>query len=117
PGAGNDAANEAWILSMRQPATSPAPMVVVNQPNCFSSTGRVVISTPSGAGYSYSIDGVDYSNTWGVFSGMAPGMYPVTAKNGNCISPPFDVIIQPQPSMPTAPVVTVTQPDCSNPTG
>jgi gliding motility-associated-like protein len=59
-------------------------------------------------GISYSIDGTNYSNTNGVFSGLVPGNYNVTAKNSSgCISEPKPVEII---AAPTDPKLVVTNP-------
>ena len=94
-----------------------APMVTVTQPTCTLSTGSITITSPLGAGLSYSIDGVDYTNTTGVFTGLVFGNYSVTVKNANgCISTATIVSIN-NVTVPTAPAVTVTQPTCALPTG
>ena len=63
----------------------------------------------------YSIDGVDYSNTTGLFSNLDVGTYYVTAKSGSgCISPQTTAVVNP----PTpAPVIAVEQPNCTVGTG
>ena len=79
------------------PATSNIETVTVNplpvaptasataQPSCVVPTGTITVAAPTGM--NYSIDGVNYSNTSGVFSGVAVGVYSVTVKNGSgCIS-------------------------------
>ena len=42
-----------------------------------------VFTTGAPSGLFYSIDGVDYSNTTGLFTGLAPGTYPVSVMNTN----------------------------------
>ncbi len=42
-----------------------------------------VLTTGAPSGLFYSIDGSDYSNTTGVFTGLAPGIYTVSAMNIN----------------------------------
>src|SRR6185437_14840102 len=60
---------------------------VTAQPTCTVSTGTITITAPTGVGLSYSPDGVTYTNTTGIFSGMNAGNYNLTAKNVNgCIS-------------------------------
>jgi gliding motility-associated-like protein len=45
------------------------------------------VSSPIGSGLTYSIDGSTYTNTTGVFAGIASGSYTITVKNANgCIS-------------------------------
>jgi hypothetical protein len=79
------------------------PTISVVQPTCTSSTGSITV-TSSTTGLTFSIDGVNYSNTTGVFSGLVPGNYQVTAKNttGNTSSPVAVTIVS-SPSIPAAP--------------
>ncbi|MBW8332103.1 MAG: T9SS type A sorting domain-containing protein, partial [Prolixibacteraceae bacterium] len=57
-------------------------------------------------GMKYSINGTDYSNTNGIFTGVVPGSYTVTAKNlAGCVSPGTSVIINP-PTSHFAPVLS-----------
>lgn len=118
PGLPNGGANTSWIQLMRQQVSLTAPLINVTQPSCYSSTGSIIVTSPVGPGLFYSIDGSNYSNSFGVFTGLAAGSYPVTVKNSaGCISPITMAVINPQPSTPMAPTVAVTQPDCNNPTG
>ncbi len=65
------------------PAT---PDITVVQPTCING-GSITVTSPLGAGLSYSIDSIDYSNTSGSFTNVSPGTYGVTVKNTNgCIS-------------------------------
>lgn len=96
-------------------AVISTPIVTITQPTCNTSTGSFTVTSPVGAGLSYSIDGVDYSNTSGVFSNLAVGTYNVTAKNGSgCVSPQTTVLIN--SPVPT-PVIAVNQPNCTTATG
>ena len=57
------------------------------QPTCSVSTGTITITAPIGAGITYSIDGVTFTNITGIFSQVPAGTYTVTAKNQDgCIS-------------------------------
>jgi gliding motility-associated-like protein len=98
----------------------PAPTATATQPTCLAATGTISITTPAPAsGISYSINGTDYSNTSGVFPGLAPGNYNVTYKNSaGCTSAALNVIINSQPPTPAQPIASVSQqPDCSIITG
>jgi hypothetical protein len=55
-------------------------------------------------GLTFSIDGLTYTNTTGVFTGLSAGTYSVTAKNGaGCISlASADIVINAQPAAPTS---------------
>ena len=62
------------------------------------STGTITITAPLGAGITYSIDGITYTNTSGIFTLVPAGTYYVTAKSqGGCISPGSSVTINANP--------------------
>ncbi|MBD0725425.1 hypothetical protein B6A10_09565 [Flavobacterium sp. L1I52] len=67
----------------------PAPTASVTlQPTCLVNTGTITVTSPApAAGISYSRDGIDYSNTSGVFTLVPIGDYSITAKYpSGCIS-------------------------------
>ncbi|TRX06394.1 T9SS sorting signal type C domain-containing protein [Flavobacterium gawalongense] len=71
---------------------------VTLQPTCSTPTGTITITAPTAVGMTYSINGLTYTNTTGVFTSVAIGTYSVTAKNSSgCISPGTSVTIA-QPS-------------------
>jgi hypothetical protein len=93
----------------QQPEKPSLPVISLEQPDCSVPTGVIEIFSPKGTGYSYSIDGTDYTNVSGLFSSVAPGSYRVTAKNQTgCISTGTDVTINTQPLTPATPVITLT---------
>ncbi|MBO0952355.1 beta strand repeat-containing protein [Fibrella forsythiae] len=103
-----------------QPPTPVAPTATVTaQPSCTLSTGTITITAPTGTGLTYSINGTDYTNTTGTFTGVAPGSYSVTVRNSSgCTSAPTAVTVNAQPPTPVAPTATVsTQPSCTLATG
>ncbi len=105
------------VIVNSAPPTPSAPVVTITQPTCTTATGALTVTAPLGAGLSYSIDGLNYSNTTGIFTGLAAGTYNVSVKNSaGCISAVTSVIIT-AVSLPSAPVVTITQPTCSVSTG
>ena len=64
--------------------TSPSPPSIgLIQPSCTVSTGTITVLSPTGTGMTFCIDGLDYTNTTGVFTGVASGNYDVTAKNSD----------------------------------
>lgn len=64
-----------------------ATIVTLTQPSCSAETGTIEVTAPLGAGFSYSIDGVDFTNTTGLFTLVPAGDYTVTSKNADgCIS-------------------------------
>src|SRR5690606_26560675 len=81
------------IIVSDAPVTATASVTL--QPNCSISTGTITVSSVL-TGHFYSIDGLDYSNTDGIFSGLAPGSYNVTARNASgCVSSPTSVVVNP----------------------
>jgi polyisoprenoid-binding protein YceI len=96
----------------------PLTASVTDQPTCTLATGTITVSSPT-TGLTFSIDGINYSNTTGVFTGVAAGTYSVTSKSSsNMVSPAVSVTVLPQPPTPTAPTASVTvQPSCIISTG
>jgi len=96
-----------------------APTVTVTaQPSCTLATGTITITAPTGIGFSYSIDGITYTNTTGTFTGVVPGVYAVTDRNAlGCISTATSVTVAAQPPTPAAPTVSLIQPSCTLATG
>ncbi len=82
--------------------TIPAqPTLTVSQPTCSSATGTINISAPVGTGMTYSIDGTSYTNTNGIFTGVVPGSYNVTARSSaGCTSPIRIATVNDQPPTP-----------------
>jgi hypothetical protein len=75
------------------------PVTSLTQPTCTLATGTITITSPTGTGMTYSINGLTYTNTTGIFSGVASGPYSVTAKNASgCISPAASITINGQPT-------------------
>ncbi len=92
------------------------PVVTVVHPDCVVETGSITISNPLGAGFEYSINGVDYQPD-PVFENVEPGTYSVTAQHVSvpgCVSEPREVIIN---ASATTYTPTVIQPDCDSPLG
>jgi hypothetical protein len=52
------------IRSIRQPLAPAAPTATLTQPTCTTPTGTITITSPApAAGITYSIDGINYTNT------------------------------------------------------
>jgi gliding motility-associated-like protein len=87
------------------------------QPTCTNSSGYIVITSPLGTGFTYSIDGSNYTNTT-LFSALPAGIYFATAKNNvGCVSAPTQITINKAVAPPLSPLVSVVQPTCSTTTG
>ena len=64
----------ATQVILNTPATPAAPTASANaQPTCAVPTGTIIVTAPTGAGLTYSIDGTTYTNTTGIFTLVAPG--------------------------------------------
>ena len=96
---------------------STAVTATVTQPTCTNSSGYIVITAPLGTGFTYSVDGSNYTNTT-LFSALPAGIYYATAKNNfGCVSSPTPITINTAVAPPLSPLVTVTQPTCATATG
>src|SRR5678816_1115285 len=86
---------------------------------CIRDSSITVSAPAPAAGITYSIDGTDYTNTTGVFNGVAPGTYNVTVQNAaGCISSATTATINGAPAGPATPTVTTADPTtCATPTG
>jgi hypothetical protein len=94
-----------------------APTVILTQPACGLTTGTIAVTSPTGTGMTFSINGSTYTNTSGTFTGVTVGTYNVTAKNASgCTSPATSVTLNANP-LPAVPTVTLTQPTCGSTTG
>lgn len=85
------------------------PVVAITQPGCSVATGTITVTSPVGTGLSYSISGPSGSfQTSTSFAGLTPGDYTVIVKNEfDCIVSAASVAtINPQPVIPSAPVVS-----------
>ena len=75
-------------MTVNNPAPPAAPVIsVTTQATCAAPTGTVTVA-PVDPTLEYSIDGTNY-NTTGVFPGLAPNTYSVTARliaDNTCIS-------------------------------
>jgi len=78
----------------------PNPVATVTQPSCASATGTINVTSPIGAGLTYSIGGAYQSST--TFSGVLAGTYNVSVQNGaGCSSEETtSVTVNPQPIAP-----------------
>ena len=128
PGTYNVTYNDGTCISAALPVTiNPAPTAPAapaatptSPATCTDLTGTITVTAPAPAlaGITYSIDGVTYTNTTGVFTGIGPGTYNVTYNDGTCISAALPVTINPAPTAPAAPAATPAIPaTCTDLTG
>ncbi len=113
-----DCVSNASTFVVNPPSAAPAsPTVNKTDVSCTTSSGTINIIGPSGAGFTYSIDGTNFLST-NIFSNLSPNTYNVYVKNAaGCQSPPTNVVINPAPPTPLAPVLTITQPTCASSIG
>jgi gliding motility-associated-like protein len=116
----------ASVIINPQPAAPASPVIgTITQPTCTVSTGSVALSGLPATGswtITHNPGGVTTtgSGTNTTISGLASGTYTFTVTNASgCISTSSsDVVINPQPPVPAAPVIgAITQPICTIPTG
>ncbi|MBP6430974.1 MAG: gliding motility-associated C-terminal domain-containing protein [Ferruginibacter sp.] len=107
------------ILPNRVPVTirvqsTVAPAFTTTQTTCTVSTGSITITSPTGAGYQYCINGAN-CQTGLTFSNLSPNTYNITAINAlGCVSPITTVTINAPPPLPTAPTVVSPVLICAN---
>jgi gliding motility-associated-like protein len=101
-----------------KPIGPAAPSLNIIHPTCNLGTGTISISSPKNPGNTYSIDGVDYTNTSGLFTQVVAGTYNVTVKNSSgCISGASVAVVNQNPLTPQIPTIEVTNPLCPDKTG
>ena len=95
------------------PGAPAAPQVTVEQATCTVATGSVTVTSDK-TGLTFSSNGVDYTNTNGIFPNINAGAtYSITAKNSSgCVSPAATGTLAAQPITPASPQVNITQPTC-----
>ena len=103
------------------PAGPAAPTASVTvQPDCITTTGTIVVSSPTGANFEYSINGGTSYQSSATFAGLAPNTtFNISVRDvvTRCISTATAVLVNPIPANPLAPLGSITQPICANPTG
>ena len=91
-----------------------APVIGITQPTCSTATGTITVLSPT-AGLSFSIDGVDYSNTNGIYRGVSTGTYSVTSKtSGGTVSAAALAVVNAQPVISVKPSAIVGNKNISN---
>ncbi len=109
------------VLPVRVPVTIKVQTVATPQANalqttCTVNTGSITITSPTGAGYQYCINGAGCQSGL-TFSNLLPGTYSITAINAlGCISQILPVTINAQPPVPAVPVVNTPVSICENQT-
>ncbi|MEN9323832.1 MAG: hypothetical protein RL699_1612 [Bacteroidota bacterium] len=103
------------------PAGPAAPSASVTvQPDCITPTGTIVVSSPTGANFEYSINGGTSYQSNATFAGLAANTtFNLTVRDitTRCISSATAVLVNPIPANPAAATASITQPTCAIPTG
>lgn len=91
----------------------------VIQPTCTDSTATIIVTSPVGTSYVYSIGGTTFQNS-PIFSSLAPGItYNLYVRDltTGCTSTAAQVSINSNPALNITPTATVTQPTCTDTLG
>ena len=90
--------------------TAPSSLTLegIDHPNCSTNKGIIRINPTGTASDSYSINGVDYQASL-VFTDVDPASYNITVKTASngCTSTAITAVVNPQPPIPTTPLVVV----------
>jgi Concanavalin A-like lectin/glucanases superfamily/HYR domain/Secretion system C-terminal sorting domain/Lectin C-type domain/SprB repeat len=87
------------------------PTVTPSQPNCNVGTGSILVNTMASE-YSFD-DGVSFQASNNKDE-LVPGTYKIKVKDANgCISEAAIAVIEPQPTFPAAPTVSIEHPTCN----
>jgi hypothetical protein len=95
-----------------------APTVTIVQPTCTVATGTIIVTSAT-AGLTFKLDNGNYGPyPSGGFTNVLSGNHTLIVQNiSGCLSPFTNIVINPQPVSPAAPVVNVSQPTCTVSTG
>ena len=109
-------ASVSAILSAPTPPSVPTASAV--QPTCSSATGTITVTSPS-TGVSYSFDNGTTYQASATSAALNAGTYQVKVKDdvSACASSAAAITLNPQPTPPSVPTTSVTQPTCSVATG
>jgi hypothetical protein len=107
--------SSAYIYPLQIPVVN---FVSVKQPLCQDNSAYISINS-NALNYVYSIDSGTTYQTNNIFFNLVRGTYQLRIKDTatHCISEAKAAIVNPLLTIPEAPVATVTQPTCTNPTG
>ncbi|MHA8067631.1 hypothetical protein V7S76_13235, partial [Aquirufa sp. ROCK2-A2] len=99
------------------PLPSTPQLESVIQPTCSVATGTITLVNTGINTDEYSLDGTNYQSS-PAFTGITAGTYTARIRNANgCLSDTTNVVIGAQPTSPSTPIVTITQPTCNVSTG
>jgi hypothetical protein len=125
-GCASASAPSANVIINVQPTVPTTPTAgTITQPTCVLATGSVVINNLPAGTWTLTRSGtssttINSSGATTTITGLAAGTYNFTVTNSvGCTSPALtNIVINAQPTTPTAPIVgTITQPTCAIATG
>jgi len=101
-----------------QPQTPSVPTADVTQPTCSLATGTITVNNPD-ATITYTLTGpspatTTQANTTGIFSGLAPGTYGLTATKNGCTSGSASKTVNPSLATPSFTVCLVQPTLCAS---
>jgi gliding motility-associated-like protein len=96
-----------------QVSEPPAPTVTITQPTCALPTGTILVTTPTGAGYEYSVNGATYQSS-PTFTGLTVNTYNVTYEElaTGCVSASTSVTLIAPANAPTLTTLTEVDVTC-----
>ncbi len=116
-------ASSANVVINPQPTAPSAPTIgTITQPTCSNSTGSVILNgLPATGTWTINPGAITGTGTSTTINNLAAGTtytFTVTNASGCTSASSANVVINPQPTAPSAPTIgTITQPTCSNSTG
>lgn len=100
-----------------QPLIPAVADVTVVQPLCEIPVGSITVNSPTGAGYTYSINGTSYQAS-AQFANLVPADYTIYVKNAaGCVSQLYPVNISAAAAAPPIATLEDDHPDCTISTG
>lgn len=110
---------DSSLITVKTSNTPPSPAVSIIQPSCAIQSGSVLISSPVGSSFLFSLNGSGFLNQ-NNYSNLAPNNYNLVVKDisNGCISSPLLFTIDPLPQIPSVPILSnIKQPACAEQTG
>src|SRR5206468_3534691 len=84
------------------PAAPPAPTATTVDATCTVATGSIKVTAPTGAQYTYSIDGINFQAST-AFNNVTPNTYTLTVKDAGGCSSSASITVNAAPAAPPAP--------------
>ena len=90
----NTGCDNSFSLDVIMPALPSTPKISTSSPTCSNAYGEIVVTSPLGTNYEYSVDGINYQSSV-QFSNLIPKQYNVTARDvlTSCVSLPNPIFL------------------------